>query len=828
LTRSSGELQIAAEEPVMTRSLVLAVTLSFAAVAAADPSSGYRLPPPDLVKLADAAPPPFPVPGPDDDWLLLLTYSPLLPLEEVSQPELKLAGLRFNPERHAVSRTLYFDTARFTRLSQPATNSVTGLPPHAHLRDVSWSPDGQRVAFAVTTDRDVELWIAERATGAARRIGDVTLNASHPSPSCFWLPDGKALICRALPAEPGAPPAEPRLPSGPITDENLGKKSPAPTWEDLLKTEYDAALFEHMMRAEVVRVDLDGKRTRLLPPDLIVRAEPSPDGAYLLVETLHRPFSYLVREDRFPRRFEIRRADGKLVKLVADVPLADQVPVDFSAVRTGRRELGWRSDAPATLSWVEAQDGGDPKRPAKVRDKLFAWKAPFATAPVELLSMSLRFESVQWGTDDLAIVTETWWKDRSLREWRVAPGSPALAPRLLSERSFEDRYADPGKPQLHALPSGRLAIRVDGGKTMFRIGDGYSPEGVRPFIDAIDLSTAQTTRLFRSQAPYFERPIVLRADAHHLLTRRESVDDPPNYFVRDLTSQAITRITNEPHPYPMLKGTKKELIKYTRKDGVGLTGTLYTPPGYKPGTRLPVLLWAYPEEFKSAAAASQVQDSPYRFPRVSTGSPLFWLVRGFAILDNPSFPIVGEGKREPNDNYVDQLVADAQAAVDELVRRGVGDRERMAIGGHSYGAFTTANLLAHSRLFRAGIARSGAYNRTLTPFGFQREERTFWEARPTYIEMSPFTHAASIEDPLLLIHGQEDENSGTYTIQSQRLFAALKGLGKTSRLVLLPHEGHGYRARASIMHMLFEMDAWLDKYVKHAPPRAKDASASLR
>jgi dipeptidyl aminopeptidase/acylaminoacyl peptidase len=714
--------------------------------------------------------------------------------------------------------------ARFVRLSRPETHPVSGLPAGAQLRDWRWSPDGERVAFVVTSAGAVELWVAERATGAARRVGDVALNNVHPSPAFHWLPDGKGLICRVVPADLGPPPVAPRLPAGPFTDENMGKKSPAPTFQDLLKSEHDAELFGYMLRAAVVRVDLDGKRTPLVATDMIVRAEPSPDGQYLLVETVHRPFSYLVPVERFPRRYEIRSAAGKLLKLVADVPLADQVPIDFSAVRTGRREVAWRNDAGAVLSWVEAQDGGDPRVPAKVRDKMFVWSAPFTAPPVALVSLSLRWLGVSWGSDDTAIVVERWWKDRKQREWRVAPGKPTQAPVLLVERLFEDRYADPGTPLMHALPSGRPAIRLDGGHTMYRIGEGASPEGTRPFLDEIDLAGGKTVRRFHSEAPFFEQPVTLLPDAKRLLLRRESVDDPPNFFVRDLATGNLTRVTDQPNPYALLKGAKKELIKYARKDGLQLTGTLYTPPGYKAGTRLPVLLWAYPQEFKTAAAAGQVRDSPYRFPRLNAHSPLFWLARGFAILDNPAFPIVGEGKSEPNDSYVEQLVADAQAAVDELVRRGVGDRERMAIGGHSYGAFTTANLLAHSRLFRAGIARSGAYNRTLTPFGFQSEERTFWEAQPTYIEMSPFTHAAKIEDPLLMIHGMEDDNQGTYPVQSERLFAALKGLGKTARLVLLPHEAHGYRARESVLHMLYETERWLDKYVKHAAPRPLNAA----
>ena len=305
-------------------------------------------------------------------------------------------------------------------------------------------------------------------------------------------------------------------------------------------------------------------------------------------------------------------------------------------------------------------------------------------------------------------------------------------------------------------------------------------------------------------------------DGHLLLTRRESVEIPPNFFIRDLRSGALEAVTDFPHPTPQLLGVQKELIRYKRADGLALTGTLFLPAGHDPEKDgpLPTILWAYPREFKSASAAGQVRDSPHRFVRVGWWSPVPWVTRGYAVLSDPAMPIIGEGESEPNDTYVEQLVSGARAAVETLVERGISDPAKVAVGGHSYGAFMTANLLAHSDLFCAGIARSGAFNRTLTPFGFQSEERTLWQARETYFEMSPFVHADKIKAPLLIIHGAEDNNSGTYPMQSERFYNALKGHGATTRLVMLPHESHGYRARESIMHTVWEMDTWLSRYVK--------------
>jgi dipeptidyl aminopeptidase/acylaminoacyl peptidase len=557
---------------------------------------------------------------------------------------------------------------------------------------------------------------------------------------------------------------------------------------------------------------------------MVLDLSPSPDGRYLLVQTIHPPFSYLVPADRFPRRIEVWDLDGNAVRTVADLPLQEEIPIAFNSVATGPRGVEWRSDAPATLFWTEALDGGDAGKEAAERDRLFLLAAPFQGNPTPLATLGFRFAGITWGNDGLALVDETWWKTRRARTWTVQPGNGAKSrPDLLFDRSFEDRYNDPGFPLTTINAWGRPVLRTGAsGRTLFFVGEGASPEGDRPFLDALDLTTKKARRLFRSEAPYYEDPVdLLDAEGRFLLLRRESVDEPPNYFVRDLKTAKLRQLTQFPHPAPQLRGVHKELIRYAREDGVQLSATLYTPAGWKPADGpLPTIFWVYPQEFKSADAAGQVNDSPYRFVRVGVGSPLLWLTQGYAVLDNPSLPIVGEKDKEPNDTYVQQLVSSAKAAVDELVRRGVADRRRIAIGGHSYGAFTTANLLAHSDLFAAGIAESGAYNRTLTPFGFQSEERAIWKAQETYISMSPFMFADKVNEPLLLIHGQADNNSGTDPIQSERFFNALKGNGATARLVMLPFESHGYRGRESVLHVLWESYNWLETYVKNRPAEA--------
>ncbi len=521
---------------------------------------------------------------------------------------------------------------------------------------------------------------------------------------------------------------------------------------------------------------------------------------------------------RFPVRMEIWDTTGAVVRKVADRPSQEAIALGFDAVPVGPRRVAWRGDAAATLTWAEALDGGDPSKEAAKRDRFVALAAPFSAAPTTLLEVESRIRGVTWANDALALVDEYWWKDRHTRTWAVNPASPGKA-RTLFDRSTEDRYGDPGSFVTARGPRGtEVLLTARGGKTAYLTGLGASPEGDRPFLDRIDLATGKTTRLWRSEAPYYEQVVeLLDADGRRIVTRRESVKDVPNYYLRDLSRKGnLSQLTHFADPAPQFAGVTSKLIRYKRADGVDLSATLYLPAGYdKSQGPLPFLFWAYPREFRSAQAASQTVGSPYRFTRPSGMSHLFLLTQGYGVLDGPTMPIIGEGSAHPNDHYVEQLVSSAAAAVDEVVRLGVADRNRIAIGGHSYGAFMTANLLAHSRLFAAGIARSGAYNRSLTPFGFQQEERTYWKALDIYTRMSPFTYADSVKAPILLIHGMADDNSGTFPVQSERFYAALKGNGATVRYVQLPAEAHGYRARESVGHTLWEMVNWLDTWVKH-------------
>lgn len=797
--------------------LVVVLSLLCTNMILAQSNTKYQTPPKAVADLVDIPPTPVVSISSKRQWLALLQATNLPAISAVAQPELRLAGVRINPNTNGPKQLVFYYKITLLNLSTQEQKEVVGLPTNAQLSFSVWSPDEKHIALTNTTDTGIELWLVEVATAKARKLNTPKLNWAL-APTLTWLSDSKTLVSLFIPEGRTEAPIVQVIPNGPIIQESIGKTAPTRTFQDLLKNSFDEQLFEHYTTAQLGLVSIDGTFNKVGSPAVIRSVQASPDASTLLVQITHRPYSYSVPYSYFPTRVELWDKTGNLVKQLVDLPLRERVPINFDAVLPGPRFYSWRSDAPATIYWVEAQDNGDPLQKADVRDKVFALAAPFNAEPNSIASLAYRYDGMSWSDKGFALVSESWNKTRATRTWLVNTNQTG-SPKLLFDYSSEDRYADPGNPVFKRSDLGtNIMMTANDGKSIYLIGAGASTEGDRPFLDKLNLETGKTERLWRSEAPYYEFPLsLIDENAQLVLTRRESKTEPPNFFVRDLSKNKLQTLTNFPHPSPQFANVQKEQIRYKRADGVDLTATLYLPPGYstKDG-RLPLVMWAYPQEFKSAAAASQVTDSPYRFVRISYFGPQFLLAQGYAVLDDPTMPIIGEGDKEPNDTYLQQLVTSAEAAVEEVVRRGVADRGKIAIGGHSYGAFMTANLLAHSRLFRAGIARSGAYNRTLTPFGFQAEERTFWQAPETYVKMSPFVYADKIKDALLIIHGEADNNPGTFPIQSERLYQAVKGLGGTVRLVMLPNESHGYQARESILHMQWEMIEWLDKYVKNA------------
>lgn len=808
----------------------LVVATSIVLIAQTGNAPRYQLPPKEVIEAFDAHPLPQAILSPSKKTLALLYRRPFPTIAELSRPMLRLAGLRINPKTNGPHLTARIYGITVKRISDGAETKVT-MPPQPNIGNVRFSPDGARLSFLNTRTDRVELWIADVASGRARLLSGLDrLNATGGDP-CDWLSDNSNIICQLVPAGRGALPVEPTVPLGPNVHENLGKPAPAATFEDMLKTAHDDDLFEYYFTSQLVAYNVATVRKILIGRTAIFdNVSPSPSGDYLLVAKIKRPFSHLIPADGFPEDIEVWNRRGDVIRKIADVPTREGVPIN--GVETGPREHQWREDQPGTVVWVEALDGGDLKNKVPFRDKVMTLAAPFTGAPNEMSKTEWRYSGLSFTEKGVGLLSEYDRTSRHVRTWIVEDGAQ---PRKLWDRRQDAAYENPGTPVTRRDPGttgfggfgggAKNGPIIQKGDYIYLTGTGSSPEGDRPFIDRLNLKTLDKDRLFRSDTKSYETAVApLDDDAKTILTRYETPTDPPNYYVRDLSSNGRRAVTDFKDPQPQLRGVTHQLVTYTRKDGVKLSATLYLPPGYKKGTRLPVIMWAYPREFGDPDAASQITGSPNRFTFVSGYSHLFLLLSGYAIFDNPTMPIVGPGETA-NDKYVEQLVSSADAAIDKVVDMGVGDRDRVGVGGHSYGAFMTANLLAHSRLFRAGFAESGAYNRSLTPFGFQSERRTFWEVPDLYAKMSPFWYANKIKDPILLMHGEADDNSGTFPIQSERFYMALKGQGATVRYVTLPFEAHGYAARETLLHVLAERLSWFDKYVKNPPPRGSERTA---
>lgn len=778
----------------------------------------YQKPPAEILELADAALAPRVQMTADGQHMVLMFRSPYKTIAELSETELRLAGLRINPATHIGSRTNYYYDLHVKNPGDGESRQVIGLPQDARLANFAFSPNQSLLAFTHTAPEGVELWVADLADTRARRLTGPVLNANLGD-VINWYKDSQSLLVKVLPADRQALiDRQDAVPAGPTIATNDGKKAQNRTYQDLIKNPDDAFNFEQLARSGLMKVGLDGAMHPWKGAAMYSNISFSPDGQYVMAVTVEKPFSYLVPYNRFPSRTEIFTREGALVRTLLEVPLIEDLPKGFMAERTGMREVSWRRDKPATLVYVEALDGGDPANEVPFRDEVYLLDAPFGGKGTPVLKTRNRFNGILWGTDNKAIATDLWWDSRNTKTYLFNPSNPGQDPVVLSDRNYQDNYSDPGTFATVLNEFGESVLATDGKGNAFLLGDGFTPEGQFPFVDRMDLDTREKTRLYESRVEG-KKETLLEYDPgkDQLLVQLESPTEYPNYYFKSLIRRkGPQQLTSFDNPFRSLQDVHKEVLTYTREDGLELSGTLYLPVGYDPasGEKKPMILWAYPREFKDKSSAGQNTQNPNEFTYPYWGSPIYWVTRGYVVLDDAAFPIIGEGDEEPNDSFRSQLVANARAAIDAVDGLGYIDRDRVAVGGHSYGAFMVANLLSHSDLFAAGIARSGAYNRTLTPFGFQSEQRNYWEAPEVYYTMSPFMHADKMTTPLLLIHGEADNNSGTYPMQSERYFNALKGLGATVRLVMLPRESHGYRARESILHLLWEQDQWLEKYLK--------------
>lgn len=807
-----------------------------AALAASAGAAGYDQPPKAILDVMRAPSPPSAHVSPTQDTILLVSQQDYPPLSRVATPFLRLAGARIEPGNHSKHDTPggygirpCIRSFELVRIADGVRTAVQ-LPVAACPESPTWSADGKQFAFANVVSTSVELWIGDARSGKVRQVPGVRLNPMFGS-ELQWMPDQKTLLVKLVPGNLGAPPPKPLVPAGPSIQETGGAQGQSSTYEnrDTLGSGHDEDLFDYYAASQLALVDAASSAITLLGTvGLYDTLESAPDGRHLLVSAIHKPYSYVTTHDRFPRTVEVwdtANRDRPAVQTIAKLALADRVPIH--GVALGPRDFFWRPTEPATLLWAEALDGGDWNVKVPARDKVMMQKAPFTSAAVELTRTEQRLQGISWSErPEIALVHEY---DHN-RHWRRAvlfnADQPQQTPRVLWDLSSEEKYANPGQPVHRQQANGFWLVRVEG-DSIYLAGTGSSPDGDRPFLDRLDLKTKKSERLFRSDKESYERFLSFRGvDPRSFLTWHQSVNEPPNAYLRTLgaaqqapASEAVfassrVAVTQIADPTPAVRAIKKRLVKYKRADGLDLSFTLYTPPGYQEGTRVPTILYAYPRDYADASKAAQVTGSQATFTRLRNYRLL--LLAGYAIIDNASFPIIGDPKKA-YDTYLEQLVADAKAAVDEAVRLGVADPKRIGVTGHSHGALMTVNLLAHSDLFRAGVATSGSYNKTLTPFGFQNERRSVWEAPEVYRKASPFFFVDKLKTPLLIIHGADDANPGTTPLQASKLYEALRGNGGTSRLVMLPHEPHWYSAMESNEQLLYELVSWFDKYVKGAP-----------
>ncbi len=751
---------------------------------------------------------------------MLLTYrNTYKTLDDLNQEELRLGGLRINPVTNISSTVTYINNLKIRKISDKKELQVKGIPENAKITNVSWSPSENKIAFTNTTKKGVELWIIDVPNQIARKITEDNLNANLGSP--YTWHNNNELLIKVLPKNrPALIDTKKDLPTGPTVSTSDGSKSQNRTYQDLLKNKTDETNFDIITTSELYLITTSGEAKLFKSAAIYAGESFSPDGNYIMLTTIQKPYSYIVPMSRFPQKSIVYDLNGREIKVVNEVPLTEIMPKGFSSVRAGKRNMAWRPDVAATLFFVEALDGGDQAKQVELRDEVYTWQAPFNQSPISLLKTKQRFGGITWGNENYAIVYDSWYDTRNAKTYLINPSNPNQAPQIIFDRNSQDIYSDPGNFETKKNQFNRFVLAIENDKS-YLIGDGFTKEGQFPFISEFNLKTLENKKIYISTYKDKKEDLISIEDLKKgdVLVMIQSKNEYPNYYLRNIKSKnKLTPITSFTNPFESIKNVNKEVIKYKRKDGVELSGTLYLPAGYDKTAKkekLPLLIWAYPEEFKDKNSAGQVNKNPNEFTFPNYGSFVYWVTKGYAVLDDASFPIIGEGKTEPNDTFISQLVDNAEAAINAIDQLGYINRNKVGIGGHSYGAFMTANLLTHSKLFACGIARSGAYNRTLTPFGFQSEQRNYWDIPAIYNEMSPFMNADKMKTPLLLVHGDADNNPGTFTLQSERYFQALKGLGAPVRLVLLPKESHGYAAKDNILHLLWEQEQFLDKYLKN-------------
>jgi dipeptidyl aminopeptidase/acylaminoacyl peptidase len=802
----------------MKKILLHTFSLALAFTSVAQENITYQVPSAEILSLADYERAPSVSMDSKKEFMVLSYRNTYKSLDDLNQEEMRLGGLRINPVTNISSTVTYVNNLKVRKISDKQEVQVKGLPENPRLSNMAWSPNETKMAFTHTSDKGVELWMLDVASATATKVSNRLLNANLGNP-ISWFNDSETLLVKALPTNrPALIDASKDIPKGPIVSTGDGSVSQNRTYQDLLKNKTDEFNFEILVTSELYKISLNGNETLYKSADMYTDESISPDSKYVMITTLQKPFSYIVPLSRFPSKSVVYDAQGNEIKVVNEVPLTEIMPKGFSSTRKGKRSMSWRGDKPASLYFVVALDEGDQANKVEFRDELFTWDAPFTNEATSVAKTQQRYAGVIWGNETTAILMDQWYDTRNSKTYLINPSNPNAAPKIIYDRNYQDVYSDPGSFQTKKNALGKFTLMMNN-NNVYLIGQGHSKEGQFPFIDELNLATLKAKRLYQSTLKDKKEDLLSIEDLKKgdVLVMIQSSTEYPNYYFRNTKSKKLTPITTFKNPFEGLQNVHKEVITYKRKDGLELSGTLYLPAGYDKTKKekLPLLIWAYPREFKDMASASQSTKNANEFTFPYYGSFVYWVTKGYAVLDDASFPIVGEGDKEPNDNFIQQLVDNAEAAINAVDNLGYINRKKVAVGGHSYGAFMTANLLTHSDLFACGIARSGAYNRTLTPFGFQSEQRNYWDVPEVYNTMSPFMNAHKMKTPMLLVHGEADNNPGTFTLQTERYFQALKNLGAPVRMVILPKESHGYVAKENIFHLLWEQDQFLEKHLKN-------------
>jgi dienelactone hydrolase len=788
--------------------------------------------------------------SPDKDHVMIPVREDFSSLELMMQKTYRLGMLEICPNVNREWRLSTYGIKGLKIFSIAQKKSwVVQLPKNILISDMVWSPDGKKIAFLSHLRQGSQVWITDVESGKVEAIHEAFVMAtltgrrryrrdviSSPSQMLQWTPNG-SVITLVVPENRGAEPKRDPIPDSPIIRHTREKATPTPTYPFLLRTSYDRELFRYYTTAQLAEL-VPGKPLRAIgDPAMYMNVSLSPDGLYILAEKLTEPFSFIVSYSDFPRDLVVMDMDGEILSSIRRIPLQE---VAARRDRNGPlddlpRDVAWRPDGKG-LSFLwrvpKTEEGKSKDEEEKDKnnnglerkDRLMLLSPPFDLDRAEVIvSSQKKFEEISYGVDGryaFAKISgrgEDFEKGTDIVAYDLGKTPPKRIV-LLKDIEEENPLEMPGNILRTMSGNGVIsALTSSDGGAIYLQGEGYRKDFInRPFIDRIEIETGKKERIFESAADMYERPLVaLDGDLKAIVVSRESRTVFPDSWLWK-EGGSVMRLTSNRNPFPEFADCKREDFVFERRDGLEIRGHISLPVGYQSGEKVPAVFWTYPREygsFKEYERAALRRHNLNAFLQLSTRNASdIWLSQGYAVVV-PDIPIIGEDE-DYNNNYITHLVDSMYAAIRKVDELGNVDVDHLGHGGHSYGAFATANILARTPFFKAGIAGDGAYNRTLTPMTFQSERRFIWEAQDVYLEMSPFFQADHIDTPLLMYHGAVDNNTGTFLIQSERLIQALTGLGKNAVLYIYPFESHGPRCKETYMDMWARWLSFFDIYVK--------------